>query len=259
MSFASELKPLLTTKRFGRKLFAFETIDSTNICAKTLAGVGSETGTVVFSEEQTSGRGRLGRSWQADPFKNLTFSVILRPKVSPEDLNLLPLYVAVATAQAVEQTCGVRVECKWPNDLLTDGRKFAGILLEGSVVNGNVDFLVAGIGINVNQVAFPGELQHRATSLAVALGHEVERAALLAAILSSLELLDERLSVAGFTSVVSMWLPYTTMVDKRIVVSQAGVLTEGVVRGLSRDGGLILVTEGQERTYYAGDITIVEM
>jgi BirA family transcriptional regulator, biotin operon repressor / biotin---[acetyl-CoA-carboxylase] ligase len=259
MSFASELKSALSTNRFGQKLFTFDSLDSTNACAKALADAGTQTGAVVFSEEQTAGRGRLGRTWQSDPLKNLTFSIILRPAINPEDLNLLSLYVAVATAQAVEECCGFRPDCKWPNDLLSGRKKFAGILMEGSVANGRVEFVVAGIGINVNQTSFPAEIIEKATSLTLITGHEVNRAALLSGVLSSLELLDEKLSATGFSDVTQLWLSYASMINQRIVVSHEGVLTKGVVLGLSRDGGLILDVAGQKRTYYAGDVTIAEM
>src|SRR4030065_267755 len=97
------LRKGLKTRVFGNKIYTFDTIDSTNNCAKAVAGVGAVEGTVVIAEQQTAGRGRLGRIWQANPNENLTFSIILRPKVNPDSLNLLPLYVAVALAQAIER------------------------------------------------------------------------------------------------------------------------------------------------------------
>src|SRR5512140_1081597 len=147
---AEALRKGLKTDHFGRKIYTFETIDSTNNCARALAGCWAEEGTVIIAEQQTAGRGRLGRSWEANPNENLTFSIILRPTISPDAVNLLPLSVAVAVSEAIEKLTGMRPECKWPNDLLLDGKKVAGILLEGSVTQSKVDWIVIGVGVNVN-------------------------------------------------------------------------------------------------------------
>jgi BirA family biotin operon repressor/biotin-[acetyl-CoA-carboxylase] ligase len=126
------LRKGLGTRAFGNKIFAFDTIDSTNSCAKAVAGCGAEEGTVVIADHQTNGRGRHGRVWQSTPNENLMFSIVLRPNLPAEGLNLLPLYVAVAISDAIQSLAGLRPECKWPNDLLMNGKKVAGILIEGS-------------------------------------------------------------------------------------------------------------------------------
>jgi len=111
---SADLKKGLEAKRFGAKVYTFETIDSTNNCARALAGCWATEGTLVIAEHQTAGKGRLGRQWLANPGENLTFSLVLRPTIGPEVVNLLPLYAAVALAETIEQTCGTKVECKWP-------------------------------------------------------------------------------------------------------------------------------------------------
>jgi BirA family biotin operon repressor/biotin-[acetyl-CoA-carboxylase] ligase len=253
------LKKGLHTKKFGQKIFSFETIDSTNNCAKALAGCWAEEGTLVLSEEQTAGRGRLGRTWQAAPNENLTFSLILRPNLPAEAMNLLPLYAAVAVAEAVEKTTGIAVECKWPNDLLIQNKKAAGILLEGSLKEDKVDFVVIGIGLNVNQTTFPPDLKGRATSLRLESGREVERAGLLRAILRSLEAHYFTIMKQGFHAILPLWLSRTRMINKQITVSQDGATLSGVVTGLSPEGALIVRTNGAEKTLYAGDVSIVEL
>jgi BirA family biotin operon repressor/biotin-[acetyl-CoA-carboxylase] ligase len=255
---AKELAATLPTQRFGKRLYSFDSIDSTNSCAKVLAGVGAEEGTVVLAEYQTAGRGRLGRRWEAEPRQNLIFSLVLRPSTPADHINLLPLYVAVALAQAVEETTGLRPECKWPNDLLCDKRKFAGILMEGSVTGGLIDHVIVGIGMNVNQTSFPPELQDRATSLSLACGHEIDRFALLNAILLRLEKLYTELSRKGFSSVLTMWEEYASLRRRYITVSHNGLTTRGLVSGLSKEGGLIIQANGEEHTFFAGDVTILE-
>ena len=253
------LKKGLHTKKFGQKIFAFETIDSTNSCAKALAACWAEEGTLVLAEEQTAGRGRLGRSWQAAPNQNLTFSVILRPDLPAEAMNLLPLYAAVAVAEAAEKTTGLPIECKWPNDLLINSRKVAGILLEGSLKENAVDFVVIGIGLNVNQTDFPPDFAGRATSLRLEQGRDVDRAALLRETLRALETHYLTIMKRGFNAILPLWLARTRMINKQITVSQDGATLSGVVTGLSPEGALIMQTNGAEKTLYAGDVSIVEM
>jgi len=254
---ADTLRKGLRTSRFGSKIYTFDTIDSTNNCARTLAGCWAEEGTVIIAEQQTAGRGRLGRSWEANPNENLIFSIILRPTMSPEAINLLPLSVSVAVAQAVEQCTGLRLECKWPNDLLVNSRKVAGILLEGSFSKNAVEWIVIGIGVNVNQTRFPGDLDQKATSLKLACNKEIDRTALFRAILESLERYYRVGTDTGFQSILPDWIARTTMIDKNISVMENGKVLSGTVKGLSRDGGLILRTEETERTLFAGDVTIL--
>jgi BirA family biotin operon repressor/biotin-[acetyl-CoA-carboxylase] ligase len=199
----------------------------------------------------------LGKLWQANANENLMFSLVLRPRVSPEALNLLPLYVAVSVAQAVERSTNLEVECKWPNDLLIRKKKFAGILIEGSVKQNSVEYVIIGVGINVNQESFAGELEQKATSLKLEAHKAIDRARLFREALVSLEENYRGTSATGFQSVVPKWLSRSTMINKPISVSQQGHIISGIVKGLSMDGGLILQSENGERTVFAGDVTIV--
>lgn len=244
-------------KKFGTKVYAFETIDSTNNCAKALASCWAREGTLVLAERQTAGKGRLGRAWHANAYENLTFSVILRPTLPPEALNLLPLYAAVALAEAIEKETGLAVECKWPNDLLIQGKKAAGILLEGSLKDNAIDHVVLGIGLNVNQTVFPEELAERATSLKLQAGRDFDRVQILRTILRTLESHYAIIMKKGFQSLLPLWLARTTMLNREISVTQDGTIISGVVRGLSPDGALILETEGTEKALFAGDVTIL--
>lgn len=252
-----EIRRGLKTKSFGNKIYTFDTIDSTNNCVRALANVGAPEGIVVFAEEQTAGRGRLGRAWVSKPKENLMFSLLIRPQVQPEALNLLPLYVGVAVAQAIEKVSGLEVECKWPNDLLVNKRKVAGILIESAMSQSKVDFAVIGVGINVNQSEFPPDLCHKATSLFLAARKQIDRAELFREILAMLERHYTQSSATGFQSIVPFWQQRSSMINKPIIVSQAGSIVSGVVKGLSKEGGLVLRVNGSEKTLFAGDVTIL--
>ena len=251
------LKKNLNGRKFGSKVFAFDTIDSTNNCARALAGCWAEEGTLVFAERQTAGKGRLGRSWLANPYENLTFSLVLRPTLPPAALNLLPLYAAVAVAEAIEHETGLSVECKWPNDLLIGGKKSAGILLEGSLKEEGLDYVVLGIGVNVNQTSFPDDISPRATSLKAEAGRDIDRILLLREILKTLETRYTSIMKKGFHNLIPLWLSRTTMLNKEISVSQDGTVISGIVKGLSPEGALILDAGGTEKTLFAGDVTIL--
>ena len=251
------LRKGLKTKTFGNKIYTFQTIDSTNNCAKAVANVGATEGVVVIAEEQTAGKGRLGRSWLANPEENLTFSIILRPKISPEAINLLPLYVSVAVAQAIERSTSLKVECKWPNDLLINKKKVAGILIEGSIQQSIVEYVVVGLGINVNQTSFSNDLLQKATSLKLETGRQVDRIELFKSILSVFESSYPASLRGGFETTIPTWLTRSTMVNKPIMVSQQGNIINGVVKGLSKEGGIVLQANGSEKTLFAGDVTIL--
>jgi len=253
------LREGLKTHFFGRKIYAFGSIDSTNNCAKAIAGCGAAEGTVVIAEQQTSGKGRLGRLWIANPNENLTFSVVLRPSIAPDTLSVLPFYVAVAVAQAVEKIAGVQVECKWPNDLLIHGKKFAGILIEGSVKQNTVDHVVIGIGMNVNQQHFPADLAPKATSLRLETNREINRVQVFKETLLSLENHYKQTTSSGFDTVVPLWLSRTTMLNKQISVLQQGHTITGIMKGLSREGGLVVLADGTEKVVLAADTTVVGM
>jgi len=248
----------LRTQVFGNKIYTFDTIDSTNNCAKAVADIGASEGTVVIAEEQTAGRGRLGRPWFSPPSQNLTFSIVLRPQLNNEVLNLLPLYTAVAVAEAIERTTSLKVECKWPNDLLINKKKVGGILIEGSFKNGKIEYAVIGVGINVNLDVFPPDLSEKASSLRIELNAEVDRARLFQEILRSLERHYRRTLKKGFQSVVPEWITHSSMLGKTITVSQHGNALSGIVKGLSQDGGLLLQTNGTVMTLFAGDISVLE-
>src|SRR5690606_27602910 len=184
-----EVEARLSTRFIGRRIEYRERVDSTNDLAKSLAEEGAPEGLVVVAEEQLKGKGRRGRSW-ASPFGlGVWVSIVLRPAVPPYEAPRAALIAALAACRAVEETAGVPVQVKWPNDVLVHGKKVAGILVEMEAELEEVRFLVAGVGINANLPAgaFPEDARDQATSLMAATGRKVDRVQLLAALLTHLE------------------------------------------------------------------------
>lgn len=252
-----ELQDGLSTKAVGTKLFVFESIDSTNSCAKTLAEAGMDDGAVVFAEYQSEGRGRLGRSWLAEPGKNLLFSSILRPPISKEQSGMLTFFAAVAVARALESVTSLKTECKWPNDILLNGKKCCGILLENSFGKESLDYSIVGIGINVNQNSFQDDVSAKATSLALAVGSEVDRKGLFQSVMRELDTLYADVRHGKFSRIFLEWNNRCTMFGRDVTVAREGATLHGKALGLNSDGGLILEIPGGKEIIYAGDVTVI--
>jgi BirA family transcriptional regulator, biotin operon repressor / biotin---[acetyl-CoA-carboxylase] ligase len=253
-----ELKRGLETQVFGRTLYVSDSIDSTNALAKTLAAKGAAEGAVVIADYQTAGRGRLGRSWQAEAGSNLLFSLILRPAISKDKIGLLPFYSSVGVALPVETITGKNCECKWPNDILLNKKKCCGMLLESSFKKDKPEYVVIGIGLNVNQKSFHGELEDKATSLSKECGTEFERSALFCRIMASMELLYKAVSKGDFTNVLKEWKARATIMGTRITLTQGDTPIEGIAAALSDDGGLVVETKSGQRVFHSGDVTVAK-
>ena len=166
--------------RLGAQLHYFTELNSTNTRARELADAGASEGEIVLAESQTQGRGRLGRRWESPGFRNLYLSIILRPNLAPALTRQITLMAAVAVAETVGFFIGRPPEIKWPNDILADGKKLAGILAEAACDAKRVEYVVLGIGLNVDYRAetMPEELRPRATSVAVFWSSELPRKSL---------------------------------------------------------------------------------
>lgn len=254
----SQIRRNLGTTQFGKKVYTFETLDSTNNCVRALANVGLEEGLIVYSEHQSAGRGRLGRSWESEEGKNVLFSLLLRPPDTVAKINLLTFYIAVSIAEAIESITGLTVECKWPNDLTLEGKKFCGILLEASSQQLTTDFVIGGIGINVNQTRFSNDLQGKATSIKNYSRKEVNRVNLLQECIRHLEKHYLNVTSKGFDAVLALWKSRCTMFGKTIRIDHHGMFVNGVVKRLDSDGALVIVSHNKEIRLLAGDVTVLE-
>jgi BirA family biotin operon repressor/biotin-[acetyl-CoA-carboxylase] ligase len=247
----------------GRRTHLYRRVDSTNRIADELAERGAPEGTIVLADRQTAGRGRLGRSFFSPP-GGLYLSVVLRPDIPAEDAPRYVFVAAVAVADAAAPHLDprVRVEIKWPNDVLLAGRKTSGINLPARIEGNRVRSLVLGIGVNVNvaQDEIPSELLEVATSLRIARGRRLCRVEFAEGLLSRLEEEIDRLRRSGFEQTLDRWRKYFRMRGARVRVGGPGIAreVEGVVEGVDSAGALRLRTERGSERVVAGDVTILE-
>lgn len=249
----------LSTRRLGRVMRAYEVATSTNALALEWAEHGAPAGAVVYAEYQEHGRGRMGRTWSARAGLNLTFSVILRPTLSPDRWGMITIAAGVAIAETIELfTDPVRAQIKWPNDILLDGRKCCGMLLEStsSTRRSGDRSVVLGIGLNVNQDRFPAELEKVATSILLSTGRPAGRPDLLAGILNHLEETLEAL-IRDERDVRTRYLARMRDLNAPVELrfTERGGTIRGVASGLGETGGLLLSTDKGMHVYHAGEVT----
>lgn len=256
----AEIAAGLSSARIGRKLISFTETDSTNEVAFRLAEEGGEEGTVVVAEGQRRGKGRLGRRWESPPGVNLYCSVILRPPILPVQAPQLTFLSAVAVAQAIAATTPLHPHIKWPNDLLVNGRKTAGLLNEMSAETEKVNFVILGIGVNINMRSdqFPAELRHPATSLLIEGGKPVNRLDFTRALLEALDSLYDTYLRHGYGPVRNEWLSRCTFIGRQVRVTFQEREITGTAQGVDEDGALLVrLPEGKTERVLAGDVTIL--
>ncbi len=255
------LEEKLSGKLFGRKIYYYPETGSTNDEAFSLGNAGAFEGTAVIADSQTGGKGRLGRSWHSPACTNIYTSVILRPLMESSQASRIPIMVGVAVADVLENYCPGKISLKWPNDVLLNDKKVCGILSQAKITGGKVDFVVAGIGINVNMNSnqFSEEIRSTATSLFEETGREISREDLLISLYENLEKWYKQLASKGVGPVKEKWLSRTKMIGQTVQVVFKDEIIAGKAAGLNDDGSLILVDEGnKEIKVSAGDATIVK-
>lgn len=250
----------LETKIFGRRIFFFKSIKSTMDYAKKIAEKDEPEGTIVIADYQSHGRGRFGRIWKAEPGKNILMSIILRPQIPLERFSIFPFLFANSIASAIEKHANLKITTKWPNDLLIDNKKFCGILMEASITVEKSDFIILGIGINVNQSEFPKEIQEYATSLYLSTGKIYDRVELLKDILGQIEIdYDEFNKNRDFSAVIQKWKSRCKMIGEKITVIQSGKTVTGRVIDIDELGFLVLEDENLRKIKLSsGDVTVVK-
>jgi BirA family biotin operon repressor/biotin-[acetyl-CoA-carboxylase] ligase len=209
-------------------------VDSTQRVAFALAEAGAADRTVVVADTQTAGRGRRGRPWHDEPGGSVLASIVVRPRLAVRDLPKLSLVAALAVAEAIEAVASLAPRLKWPNDILVNGRKIAGILLESRVAAEPV--VVVGIGINLGQRAFPSALTATATSVRIESGRTVQREAMLEAALAAFDVWRAALEGQGFAAVRARWLELADTIG-RAVSSEECV---GIATDLDAEGALVV-------------------
>ncbi|GAF65265.1 biotin--acetyl-CoA-carboxylase ligase [Bacillus sp. TS-2] len=254
-----DIQLYLQTKKIGHKIHSFDTLPSTQIIARELVLKGAKEGEVIITNEQTAGRGRLGRAWHTSQQKALAFSLLLKPAILPRDVPKLTLVTAVAVIRAIKELTKLPVQIKWPNDIILNGKKLAGILTEMQSEADSVHCIIVGIGLNVNQTEedIPTELKDIATSLKMEGGQEYRRAALLAKILEEIECLYELYLSEGFLSIKAMWESHAIHIGTTVEVHTIQETIQGIAQGINDDGALqVMDRTGKLHSVYSADVSI---
>ena len=245
------------SQRLTPTILRFDSLPSTNTEAARQAARGAREGLCVVAREQTAGRGRRERSWVSSKDAGLYASVVLRPRLEPRAWPLITLAAALAVRDALSEACGLEADIKWPNDLLAGGRKLCGILAE-TAEGARGRAVILGVGINLNQQAFPAELRDAATSVEAQTGRAPDAEDILAALLRALARRYEALHApGGFDATLCEWEAHSTYAHgRRVRVALADETFKGTTRGLDTDGALRVETDqGHLRTVTAGDVT----
>ncbi len=252
----AEIAARLNTRIIGRQLEVHEQIDSTNIRAMELARQGAAEGTLVLAEQQTQGKGRLGRQWFAPPGSSLLMSLLLRPALALPQIHRVNMLCSLAIVEAVARVANLQARIKWPNDVTIGGKKVAGILTEASAHGKTLAYVVVGMGINVNlDVRTLPDLLTPATSLATEAGHPISRLDLLLAILEGIEARYLRLP-AGW-SPRDEWREHLATLGQAVRVGTREEVIEGWAEDVDEDGALLVRTEeGALRRVVVGDVTL---
>ena len=264
--FPEEIAAGLETETLGRTAYCCESVDSTNEEAKRRALQGVPDGSLFVAEQQTGGKGRLGRGWLSPAGTGIWFSVLLRPGGGrqPDGLCLLPRQVSATTLLAGEAVCAavrVRTACaasiKWPNDVLVGTRKVCGILTEMSAEVERVEFVVVGIGINANNASFPEELRQKATSLRIEQGEPVRRVSLLQEILRRFELLLKENADSLTPAFLEQYRRDCVSLGRRVAFLRGGRSVSGTAADISPEGELVVrMEDGTLETVRSGEVSV---
>ncbi|MDD5259412.1 MAG: biotin--[acetyl-CoA-carboxylase] ligase [bacterium] len=260
----TEIKAGLQAKMFCPKIYYFPSIDSTNNFAKKLAQSGAPEGTLVLAEMQTQGKGRLGRSWFSPAGGSICFSLVLRPEVLPAYAQRFTLMAGIAVAAAIKKVCGAAIQLKWPNDLVIAGKgtylKVGGILTEMGAESDRVNYLVTGIGLNVNidKNKFPAELRSKVTSLKAQVPGNlpVVRVKLLQQILLELERYYKRFLAGDWKNIVHEYRSFEILAGKNVKIRQGEEIISGKVIEIDAEGRLVLKSKNQVFRVIAGEVTL---
>jgi len=253
----------LSTETVGRRMLLYGGVSSTNIVLRGLAARGAVEGTVVLAEEQVHGRGRRGRAWFSPPGLNLYASILFRPQIDLREVPRFSLIASLALTDAIRAE-GLPARIKWPNDVLVDGRKVAGTLVEAADPAGSPPHVIVGVGINVNvdDEALRTALRHEAreaTSLREAAGREIDRNLFAAALLNHLETWLGVARAHDWEALLAAWRERDGLCGRRVEVREAGPAWQGRARGIDGEGYLKIETEeGKVRSVISGEVHLLD-
>ncbi len=256
--FSNEIKSHLQTKWFGDKIIYLESVDSTNNEVKRRVETGELENLLVVSEEQIAGKGRRGRSWKSPRGTGIWMSFVIKPELEPESAPMITLVAAMACAKAIREITGLEASIKWPNDIVVNGKKVVGILTEMSTEMMYVNYVVVGVGINVNMEEFPEEIKEVATSLKIEAKSEISRSQLVAKFGEQFEkYYQEFLDKQNLSSIREEYEEYLINCNKEVAIQQGQDRWNGIALGINNNGELLVKKQdGEVQVIRAGEVSV---
>ncbi len=254
----AEIKSCMARENRGWRVVCYDETDSTNTRAKYLAEGGAGEGTLVVAETQNAGKGRRGRNWVSPPGTGIWMSLVLRPDIPPSKASMVTLAAALGVSEGVFQATRLSTQIKWPNDIVLNGKKICGILTEMSTELETIQYVVVGIGINVNMKEFPEELSKTATSLCLETGKTYKRAPVISAVADSFWHYYQAFLEAGdLSSLKEEYESRLVNINRRVTVLDPAGAYPGVCRGIDREGELLVEREdGQLHRVLSGEVSV---
>ena len=253
----SSLKTLLHNKIIGKNLIVLDSVNSTNDYLKKLGNEGCENGTVVAAREQTRGKGRLGRTWQSKKDDGIAFSVLLRPNVAPSEVSAITPLAGLAVCKAIREYTKLDCVIKWPNDIIVGRKKLVGILTEMSAEFDAVEYVITGIGINVDHTSFPEEIAFKATSLLLETGRHIDKNEFLACVLEHLENEFVKNNLELTPTALSEYTDLCATVGRSVTFQRGTRRISGMAAGVSEHGELkVMMSDGTISLVNSGEVTV---
>lgn len=253
----SSLKSLLHNKIIGKNLIVLDSVNSTNDYLKKLGNEGCDNGTVVAAREQTRGKGRLGRTWQSKKDDGIAFSVLLRPNVAPSEVSAITPLAGLAVCKAIREYTKLDCVIKWPNDIIIGRKKLVGILTEMSAEFDAVEYVITGIGINVDHTSFPEEIAFKATSLLLETGRHIDKNEFLACLLEHLENEFVKNNLELTPTALSEYTDLCATVGRSVTFQRGTRRISGMAVGVSEHGELkVMMSDGTISLVNSGEVTV---
>ncbi len=254
----AEIKSLLGTEWAGRKVVYYDETDSTNNRAKDSGEKNGAHGTLFIADKQNAGKGRRGRAWESPSGKSIYMTILLRPQITPDKAPMLTLIMGLSVAEGIRKVSGAETAIKWPNDIVMNKKKVCGILTEMATEMEYVNYVVIGVGINVNQEYFSEGIKEIATSLYEETGTVYQRSELIAAVLERFEKNYEMFLETGDLSAVRK--AYDSILVNRgqeVKVLEPGNEYRAVAEGINKNGELIVrLSDGRQKNIFAGEVSV---
>lgn len=245
---------LLKNKIIGKHFTLLNSVGSTNDYLKNL---NCENGTVVAARQQIKGKGRLGRTWLCNQDEGLTFSLLLKPKITPSEVSAVTPLTGLAVCKALRNFIGINCKIKWPNDIIVGRKKLAGILTEMNTDNNTVNFIVIGIGVNVSQTSFCDKISDKATSVFMETGKDINKNEILCCILEQIEktFIENNLELTH--SALNEYSDLCATLGRNISFLHNGKIIKGIAVGIAENGELkVMLTDGNVCSINSGEVTV---